>query len=442
MKLIRTMLVSFAGVVAASHAHAEDSSNWQLFRGPHAGVSETKGLPSEWDTKKNVTWSVTVPGRGWSSPVVWGDRIFLTSVTSEGKVETPKPGLYFGGERMKPSEAVHHWMVYCLDLKTGKTLWEREAAKGPPSKGIHSKNSYASETPVTDGKRIYAYFGNQCLFCFDMNGDPVWSRKWDVVPTKFSWGTAASPVLYKDRLYIVNDNETRSFLACINAEDGKQLWEVERDEKSNWATPFIWENDKRVELITSGSNRVRSYDLDGKLLWELGGMSSITIPTPFAAHGLLYVGSGYVMDKRKPLFVVRPGAQGDISLKEGQMENNFVAWSRPIAPYNPSPVVYGDNIYVVYDMGFLSCYDAKTGKPRYEKERIPGKFTVSPWAYDGKIFCLNEDGETIVVEAGPTFKILHKNKLEEMCMACPAVAGKSLLIRTIDKLYKIDAPNN
>jgi len=441
-KNIALILGLFGWLAGGATASAEENANWTRFRGPRSGVSDAKGLPIEWDTKKNVAWSVTVPGRGWSSPIVYGDRIFLTSVTREGEFEAPKPGLYFGGERKKAPDAVHHWMVYCFDLKAGNKLWEREAASGKPATGVHSKNSYASETPVTDGKHIYAYFGNQGLYCLDMDGKPVWSKQWEQVKTKLSWGTAASPAVYKDRLFIVNDNEDHSFLACFRTNDGKQLWEVEREEKSNWSTPFIWENDQRVEIVTAGTNRVRSYDLDGKLLWEISGMSAVTIPTPFAARGLLYVGSGFVMDKHKPLYVVRPGASGDISLKEGQTSNKFIVWTKHIAPYNPSPLVYGDYVYVVYDMGLISCYDAKMGKPEYEKERIPGQYTVSPWAYDGKVFCLNEQGETMVVEAGPKFKILGKNKLNEMCLASPAIVGKSLLIRTMTKLYKIEAPTN
>jgi len=436
--MVRSLFLTFAALASlASAIRAEP--NWPLFRGPNAGVSEEKGLPTKWSTKENVAWSVEIPGRGWSSPVVWGKKLFLTTVTREGQYEEPRKGLYFGGERKAAAEVDHHWLVLCLDLDTGKTLWQKEAAKGKPPSGIHIKNSYASETPVTDGQRVYAYFGNQGVYCHDFDGKSIWSKKFDPVPTRFSWGTAASPALYKDRLFIVNDNEKESFLICLNAKTGEQIWRIDRDEKSNWSTPFVWEHDGRVEIVTAGTKRVRSYDLDGKVLWELTGMSAITIPTPFTRHGLLYVGSGYVMDKSKPFYAIRPGAKGDITPVEGRSSNDFVAWSsKTIAPYNPTPLVYGDYLYVLYDMGFLSCFEAKTGKKVYDRERLNGQFTVSPWAYDGKVFCLNEDGETTVVQAGPEFKILHRNKLDEMCMACPAVAGKSLLIRTLTKLYRIE----
>ena len=208
--------------------------------------------------------------------------------------EAPKKGLYLGGNRDTPSDKVHQWKVYCLDFKSGKILWEVVAHKGLPQYAIHIKNSYASETPVTDGERVYAYFGNVGLFCYDFEGHLLWSKKWDGVKTRYNWGTAASPVLYQDRLYILNDNDQQSFLAALDKKTGEQVWRVDRDEKTNWATPCIWENGLRVELVTSGTGKVRSYDLAGKPLWELAGTTSIAIPSPFAADGLLYVTGGFV----------------------------------------------------------------------------------------------------------------------------------------------------
>jgi outer membrane protein assembly factor BamB len=410
-------------------------TNWPQFRGTTAGVSDDAKLPAEWSPTKNVAWVVDVPGRGWSSPVVWGNRVFLTSVVKEGNYEEARKGLYFGGERAKPADVVHHWRVYCFDLMTGKKVWEQEVGSAKPDRGIHIKNTYASETPVTDGERLYAYFGNMGLFCYSLDGKLLWKKTWPSVRTRFSWGTAASPVVHKGRIYILNDNEDKSFLEAIDAKTGEVVWHVNRDEKSNWATPFIWEHDGRTEVVTAGTSRVRSYDLEGKVLWELGGMSSITIPTPFARHGLLYIGSGYVMDKTRPIYAIRPGATGDISLKPGQTTSDQIAWSQNAAPYNPTPLVYGDYLYVLYDRGMISCYEAKSGKPVYERERLDGMFTSSPWAYGGKVYCLNEDGTTYVVQAGPKFQILGKNRLEEMAMATPALAGDRLLIRTLTKLY-------
>ncbi|HEV8061513.1 MAG TPA: PQQ-binding-like beta-propeller repeat protein [Gemmataceae bacterium] len=426
---------------------ADDAnSNWPDFRGgARGGVVDDKRLPESWSTTKNVLWKTDIPGKAWSSPIVWNSSVFLTSVVREGKGEAPKKGLYFGGERSKPPEDVHRWMVYCLDWGTGKIRWEREAHHGAPDRGSHLKNSYASETPVTDGERVYAFFGNLGVFCYDMNGEPLWSRRIESYPTFMSWGTASSPVLYKGRLYVLDDNEKTSFLTALDAKTGKEIWRVERDERTSWATPFIWENDLRTELITCGKKRIRSYDLDGKLLWELGGMSSLVIPTPLAKFGMLYLSSGYVNDKAQPIFVVKPGASGDITLPDDKTSNEFIVWSvKKGGPYNPSPILYGDNLYVLYDFGFMSCYDARTGKEIYKRNRIGGggnAFTSSPWAANGKIYCLSEDGDTFVIQAGPDFKILGKNSLEEMCLATPAISRGCLIIRTMGKVYKIGKSN-
>jgi len=388
-----------------------------------------------------VEWSTGIPGRGWSSPIVWDKKIFVTTAIKEGgEVEPVKKGLYFGGNRPAPKE-VHGFAFYCLDLDSGKIVWNKDVHRGVPQHGHHLKNTLASETPVTDGERVYAYFGNMGLFCFDFEGQQLWSKQWESVPTRFGWGTAASPVLHGERVYVVNDNDQQSFLVALDKKTGEQIWRVDRDEKSNWATPFVWENEKRTEIVTPGTGKIRSYDLDGQLLWELGGMSAITIPTPLVAHGLLYVTSGYVLDRRKPLFAIRPGAAGDISLEDDQLGNEYVAWCQKQAgPYNPSPIVYGDYLYVLYDMGLFACFDAKTGDEVYGKRRIgPGArgFTSSLWAYDGKIFCLSEDGDTFVIQAGPEFKLLGKNSLGGLCMATPAIVGDGLIIRTESHLLRI-----
>jgi outer membrane protein assembly factor BamB len=418
------------------------AEDWPQFRGPQSnGVAEDSSLPDSWSATQNVVWKTEIPGSGWSSPVVWGDRIFVTSVISTVARDTPKKGLYFGGNREDIPSDEHRWMVYAIDWKTGKIAWEREVHRGAPRSSHHLKNTYASETPVTDGERVYAYFGNVGLFVFDMDGKPIWSESWAPLRTLYGWGTASSPVLYKGRIYVIDDNEEQSFLVALDKRTGKQIWRVERDESSNWSTPYVWETERRAEIITSGTRKVRAYDLDGKLLWELGGMSSVVIPTPFAHDGLLYLASGYVGDAVRPVYAVRPGAQGDISLKEGETRNEHIAWyQRQAGPYNPSPLVYGDYYYTLLDRGMMTCHEARTGREIYGKQRIDPEasaFTASPWAYNGKIFALSEDGDTFVIQAGPQFKVLGKNPLNEMCMATPAIARGSLIIRTSTKLYRI-----
>jgi outer membrane protein assembly factor BamB len=428
-----------AALLACCCFGADDG--WTQFRGASAGVAEDANLPEVWSANQNVKWKIEIPGRGWSSPVVAGDRIYLTSVIATEKEEAPKKGLYFGGNREAPPTDEHRWMVYAVDWKSGKLVWEREVHRGnAPAR--HLKNSYASETPVTDGERVYAYFGSVGVFCLDRDGKLLWSQPFGPFRMRYGWGTAASPVLYRGRLYIVNDNEEQSFLTALDAKTGKQIWRVARDEGSNWATPYIWENGRRTEIVTAGTRRIRSYDLDGKLLWELGGMSSIAIPTPFAKLDLLYVTSGYVGDQVRPVYAVRPGASGDISLKAEETSNEFVAWyQRQAGPYNPSPIVYGDYFYTLLDFGFFTCRDARTGKEIYGKQRIDpagAAFTASPWAYHGKIFALSEDGDTFVIQAGPEFKVLGKNSLDEMCLATPAIYRSSLIVRTASKLYRIE----
>ena len=425
---------------AAQGLEAAPSANWPQFRGPGGlGAADAPRLPDSWGTNENVAWKAEVPGRAWSSPIVWGERVFVTTVVSQGEVEPAKKGLYLGGERKEVPTAEHRWLVLCFDLESGRELWRREAYRGTPPNPLHLKNTYASQTPVTDGERVYACFGNVGLYAYDFEGRQLWSIRWPPVKTRNGWGPAASPVLCDGRLFLVNDNDEDSFVAAVDAKTGHQLWRVERDEKSNWATPCVWRNDLRTELVTAGSKRVRSYDLDGKLLWELGGMSSIDIPTPFAASGLLYVCSGFVGDRIRPVFAIKPGASGDISLQPGQTNNQFIAWYQPAAgPYNPSPLLYQDHFYVLFDFGFLSCHDARTGQPLYQKQRIrqgTTPFTASPWAANGKIFALSEEGDTYVIQAGPEYKLLRTNSLDEMCMASPAIAGDRLLIRTLTKLY-------
>jgi outer membrane protein assembly factor BamB len=439
-RMIRQMFVLLLWVVWCLPAVAQE--RWPQFRGPGArGVSSDSGLPTTWSTTENVAWVADVPGLGWSSPVVWGDTVYVTTVVSSEAIEEPQGGLYRGRETWSPSGAEHRWMAYALDVDTGAVRWESELHRGTPAQGYHMKNSLASETPVTNGDSVFVYFGNLGVFALDTtDGQVRWSH--DVAPsaTRLEWGTAASPVLHEDRLYVVNDNDGQSYLVALSAETGNEVWRTERDEGTNWSTPFIWENEQRTEIVTTGTDRVRSYDLEGNQLWELTGMSSITIPTPFAEFGLLYLSSGYLGDQARPVFAIRPGATGDISLRASETDNAFIAWSQPqAAPYNPSQLVYGDALYTLLDRGFFTAHDARTGQEIYPQQRIQvgAAFTASPWAYNDKVFALSEDGDTYVMRAGESFEVLGRNALDEFTMATPAIAHGSLFIRTRSKLYRI-----
>jgi outer membrane protein assembly factor BamB len=427
------------GLLLAGSAHGD--GQWPAFRGgAQAGVSEAATLPATWDTNRNVLWKADVPGRGWSSPIVWGGRVFLTSCLSDEKLPEARKGLYISDLQGKAPSGEQQWVVLCLDASTGKTLWQKTAFQGKARGTVHIKNSLASETPVTDGERVYAVFGNVGIVCYTMDGKEEWKQELPARKMQMGWGTGASPAAFGGKLFVVNDNEEESYLAALDGKTGREQWRQKRTEKSNWATPFVWQHADRTEIVTAGRGGVRSYGLDGKLLWELKGMSVITIPTPFARNGLLYVSSGYVADPfLKPVYAIKPGASGDISLKDGAKSNDFIAWCQTAAgPYHPTPLAHGEYVYVLYDRGLLSCFEARTGKPVYERKRVGGGssgFTASPWAYGDKIFCLSEDGNTFVISAGPDFKVLGQNKLEEMSLATPALAGGSLFLRTQSKLY-------
>jgi len=407
----------------------------------NATVADNPALPERWSQTENVEWVAEIPGLGWSSPVVWGQQVFLTTVTAEGEFEQPKPGLYAPRGRPEPPPLEHEWRVYCLDLGTGDILWQRSVKAGKPNFPRHMKNTYASETPTSDGERVYVRFGDLGLYAFDTAGDEIWRREIPDKRTRSEWGSASSPVLHEEKLIILYDNEETSWIAALNAATGREIWRTDRDEVSSWATPYIWEHEQRTEIVTSGVNRIRSYDLDGKLLWEMDGqMSWATIATPFSSHGMVYVNSGYFRDQHRPAYAIRPGANGDISLRGEERSNEYVAWYQPTAGnYNTSPLVYGGTYYSLLDRGFFEAYDALTGEPVYSRQRIRvgASFTSSPWAYNDKVFALSEQGDTYVMQAGPEFKVLGVNSLDEMAMASPAIVGDRLLIRTRSKLYSI-----
>jgi outer membrane protein assembly factor BamB len=442
---LRAIAPFAALMLAVASLSGAPNDNWPQFRGSAAGVAaDDPALPDTWSETENVVWKAVVPGMGWSSPVIWGDHVFVTTAISATQEPQPVKGLYDPGEEHGKTKAAgeHRWAVYDFDFATGKVRWQRELHIATPPLMRHLKNSFATETPATDGERVYVFFGSiGILAALDMNGRTVWTKELGAYNGPQQFSTAASPILRNDRLYVVNDNTKESFIAAFDKKTGAQIWRTVRDENENWATPAIWQNDLRTEIVTNGRRKVRSYDLDGKVLWELAGMTGNVVPTPFSRHGLLYLSSGYPGAPMRPVYAIRPGASGDISLKPGETTSEHVAWFQPlIGTYQTSALVYGDYYYTLLDRGFLLCNDAKTGQQMYGRQRLApeaGEFTASPWAYNNKIFVLSEDGDTFVVQAGPQFKLLGRNSLHEMSLASPGVARGSLFIRTQSSLYRI-----
>jgi outer membrane protein assembly factor BamB len=344
-----------------------------------------------------------------------------------------------------PQEAGElRFMIYSYDIKTGKVRWEQEAHHGPPVGGRHRKNTYASETPATDGERIYALFGNIGLYCYSMDGKLLWTHKIDPQPRYLDFGTAASPIVHQGRVYFQDDNEVSSYIAALDAKTGALVWKTARTAGggrplSGWSSPYIWSHATRTEIVTIGRQLAVSYDLDGRELWRLKGLTQAN-PTPTEGDGLLYVGTGSQGESNRPLFAVRPDASGDISLKAGETSNAFVAWFQPrAAAYTSSPLAFGGRVYAVNDTGIMQVFDGKSGREIY-KARVGGvgnTFSASPWAYAGKVFCLSEEGDTFVLNPGDAYDEVGKNSLGEMAFASPAVTRDGLYIRTQGRLYRI-----
>ena len=421
------------------------SDRWPQFRGPDAGVvADDPALPETWSATENVRWRADVAGVGWSSPIVWGDHVFVTSVEVEGETTAPKPGFYAPGAVLTTSAAVHRWMVHDFDFRTGARRWSRELHRASPPAPKHLKNSYASETPVTDGERVYVYFGHLGLFALDMTGRPVWSaapRAGDDAQ-RLGHGVVAGaawrPGVHRER---PRRPVVHRRVRCRNRTAG-----VARESRRG---------DELVDAVRVGACRANG-DRDGR--HRSGPLIRSRRPRAVVAHRhvehhhsdavrarrALYLSSGYIGDSKRPTYAIRPGASGDISSSPATTTSPFIAWSSAdIAPYNPTPIVYQGILYTLLDRGFFTAHDAATGQEIYGRQRITteaGGFTASPWAYNGRLFALSEDGDTFVIQAGREFKVLGRNVLSEMTLATPAVVQDSVIIRTHSRLYRIARP--
>jgi outer membrane protein assembly factor BamB len=454
--------------LAASTAPPAPDATWPGFRGHGmTGLAPTAKVPDRWSVTENVKWSVPIAGNGWSSPIVWGDTVYLTSAIGTRPFKQPGTGIfgndfvaelaaqgYSGEELLKrvkardnelPEESSElRYMLYALDARTGKMKWEREATRMLPFGGRHRKNTYASETPFTDGERIYASFGqNVGLFCFSMDGTLLWKKQWLPQPIYLDFGTASSPVVHQGRMYLVHDNEKSSYITALDARTGAEIWTTPRAASgpmnSSWMTPYVWTTPERTEIVTTRMGVAISYGLDGKELWRLGGMAMPTA-SAFASGGMLYIGTGSQGDANRPFVAIRPGAFGDITLPAGATSSAFVAWTQPrVAGYTPSPLVHAGKAYLVHDTGILNVLDAQSGKPIY-RARVGGggfTFSASPVAFGSRVLFLAEDGVAFVLDSGDAYKEIARNDLGEMSLASPAIAGNALYIRTQTKLYKI-----
>ena len=421
-----------------------NAQNWPSFRGPNAsGVAEGTNPPITWDLEKsqNILWKTNIPGLSHSSPIVWGNQIFvITAISSD-----PKPTFKAKdrGIGLASDDVSHTWMIFALDKRNGRVLWSEKAYEGVPRAKRHVKATQANSTPVTDGRYVVALFGSEGLACYDTKGKLLWKQDlgvlnpglWD--DKESSWGHASSPIIYHDLVIVQADGHKQSFIAAYNLKDGKQAWRVERNEITSWTTPTIYQGKDRVELIVNGGRYIRGYDpLTGKELWRFADNDTqVKMQAPLIAHDLIFITGGY--PPGRAMYAFRPGAAGDISLKSGEEKNAFLAWTNSKgSPYTPTPIIYGDLLYALADNGVLSAYDAKTGSVIYQ-QRLPSSFSASPVAADGKLYLSSEDGDVFVVKAGRQYELLSKNTMGQPLMATPALAQGMLILRGENTIYAI-----
>ena len=422
--------------------------NWPAFRGDGAsGNGDGQRAVSEWDvaTGKNIKWKTDIPGISNASPIVWGTRVFVVTAISKAGDATFRTGAY-GDVKPVDDLSEHDWRIYCLDKVTGKVLWQRSAFVGLPRVKRHTKGSQANSTPVTDGRRVVAAFGSPgLLVAWDMNGRQLWrvdlgtlDSGWFFDPT-FQWGHASSPIIYGNTVVVQADIQKGSYLAAWDLDTGKLRWKTPRaDEISTWGTPaLVRTSGGREELVTNGT-KVRGYDpRTGKLLWTLGPNSEVTVATPVAGHDLVFVTGGY--PPVRPIYAIRPGATGDITLTQGQTTNAALAWTNNTeGTYIPTPLVYGDYLITMNNNGVVTAYQARTGERAFRgRVGAGGSFAASPVAADGRLFISSEDGEVYVVTAGPGLTEIAKNDMKEVIMATPAISDGVIVIRTLGRVWGI-----
>ena len=423
---------------------AQSAAHWPQWRGPFFNGMARGDAPSTWSDTNNVKWKTEIPGRGFSTPVIWGDRIFVTTAIPTGTpapTPTPAPDAAQGGQRRggpgggAGALVEHRFVVLALDRKTGKILWEKTATTAKPHEGYHrTYGSFASNSPVTDGKYVYASFGSRGVYCYDFNGKLIWNLDLGVqMKMRLAFGEGTAPLLLGDRLYHVFDHEGESFMVALDKRNGKELWRVSRTEPSSWSTPLAIDHNGRTEIVVAATNKVRSYDPEtGTVLWESAGLGSNVIPVPVHHNGMVYVMSGHRDPK---LMAIKLGRQGDLT------GSDAIVWSHTRGvPYTASPVLYDGKLYVVTDNGMVSALNAATGEPYYAQTRLPKGYNLkaSPVGANGKLYLATEDGDVVVVKMGEKFEILATNTLtDEVFIATPVIAAGELYLRSQTALFCI-----
>jgi len=416
----------------------ERLDNWPQWRGPLAtGMAPHGDPPLKWDEKTNIKWKVALPGRGSSTPVVWGNKVFVQAAEDTGRQaadkDLPKADPAFQKKTNAP-RTYHCFLVLCFDRSSGKVLWRKTACERVPHEGHHPSHSYAAFSPVTDGKRLYALFGSQGLYCYDLDGKLLWQRDLGRMETRLGWGEGGSPVVHGDTLLVNWDHEGKDFLLALNAADGKDRWKVDRDEPTSWSTPLVVDSKGKAQVIVSATRRVRSYDLaTGKELWECGGQTVNVIPSPVAVGGVVYCVSGYM---GSAAVAIRLDAEGDVT------GTKKVLWRHERGtPYVPSPLLAGNRLWFTQrNEPILTTLDIKTGKPVIDRARLSGLSSLyaSPAGAKDRIYFVGRDGTTAVVRRADKLDVLAVNRLDDEIDASPVIVGKQLLLRGHQHLYCIE----
>ena len=419
---------------------AQTAAHWPQWRGPFFNGMARGDAPTTWSDTSNIKWKTEIPGRGHSTPAIWGDRIFVTTAVAIGKApEAPASSNQgqAGGQRGRDAgpQVEHRFDVLCLDRKTGKLLWQRTAKVATPHEGYHrAYGSFASNSPVTDGKYVYASFGSRGIYAYDFNGKLIWQADPGVqMKMRLAFGEGTAPLLIGDRLFLVFDHEAESFIVALDKRNGKELWRVARDERSSWSTPLAVEHNGRMEIIVSATNKVRSYDPEtGKVLWESAGLGANAIPVPVYQNGIVYVMSGYRDPK---LMAIKLGGRGDLT------GSDSIVWSHTRGiPYTASPVLYDNKLYVVTDSGMVTAFNATSGEPFYAQTRLPKAYNLksSPVGANGKLYLATEDGDVVVLKMGEKFEVIATNHLtDQIFIAAPVIAAGELYLRGQNTLFCI-----